>query len=200
MNPWYRRMQLISTLVMLLPSAGLLALGYSFWTSARHSRGEAVVLFVLGVALPPLIYFAWTGILWMKRGALPDADPTSLSARVAKKPVLVLLVVGGVAFGFVSFLNGFANAVSGGGDPAAGFARMRSSCVSSAASSVRQKGADPSASPLKEKLDRYCGCVVDEIRAEYTTAEQAEAVLTQGLKDPKMRQLIARCQQQAGLR
>ncbi len=202
MSKWYRRMQFLSTLLMLLPSAALLALAYSCWTSGgRHSRAEAVVYFILGVALPPFIYFAWAAVIWVKRGALPGADPTSLAARVAKKPMLLPLVLGCVAVGLVSFLNGFSNTVTGRDDNKEnGYARMTSSCVSGMANGVKQHGGNPSASPLKEKLEKYCGCFVGKMRTEYTL-DQVENLLDQGLmKDPKARQFGSQCQQQAELR
>jgi hypothetical protein len=199
MANWYRRSQLISTVVMLFPSAALLALAYSCWTSGRQrSRAEAVVYFLLGVALPPLIYFAWTAIIWMKRGALPGADPSSLAARVAKKPLLVLSVMGGLAIGLVSFLNGFADTVTERDDNKQnGYARMRASCVSGMSAALKQKGVDPNASPMKEKVDKYCGCVVVRLRTEYTL-DEVEKLLEQGLvmKEPKARELNAKCLQQ----
>jgi hypothetical protein len=152
MSKWYRRMQLISTAVMLFPSAVLLLFGYLSATSPRHSALEAVILFVLAVALPPLVSGGWALVISLKRAQQPGADPSSLAARLGKKP-------------YLGFHPRRVDARSAGGSQPfqpkprserreGGFLRdMRTSCLSGATSAVKREGLDPSTSAAKARID-----------------------------------------------
>ena len=204
MSKWYRRAQVISTVVVLFPCAGLLYASYLSATRPNHSRGEAIFLFILGVGLAPAIYFAYEGILWLKRGQQPDADPTSLAARLGKKawlPLVPVAVLVGLASATSGFNQGFRHAREPDDlrDSNRMLANMRKGCVSSATETLKRRGGDVNAPPLKAKIDAYCGCFAEGMRAQYSLAElvkfdESEADLA---KETKVRTLIERCQQQA---
>jgi hypothetical protein len=198
MNPWFRRLQLISTGLMVPVSLGLLVFGYLAATTPEHSATEAVVLFALAVAIPPLIYGLWSLIRWIDRGRQPSADPSSLAARIGRKryvgfvPIVIMLGV--------LKLSTSVGMGSSQSEPEAAFARMRRSCVQSASSSLKQHGADPTAAKVKAKIDKYCSCVVVQVQVQYTPAElERVSSLGRGApeKDEKLGRLLESCARQS---
>jgi hypothetical protein len=199
MSKWYRRMQLISTAVMLFPSAVLLMFGYLSATRPRHSAAEAVVLFVLAVALPPLVYGGWALVIWLKRGQQPGADPSSLAARLGKKPYLGFIPVGLMLalLALLSRVNPGSSSTEAKEDV---FVNMRTSCVSGAVSAAKRGGLDPGKPAAKARIDSYCSCFVLEMQTQYTSAELAKFAEGGGAgmaKDKKFLALIDKCQEQA---
>jgi hypothetical protein len=197
MSKWYRRMQLISTVVVLFPSAVLLYFGYLSATTPGHSTTEAIVLFVLGAALPPLIYSAWAGVLWAKRGQLPGADPSSPAARYGK--YLPYLAVG-VMVALISLGRGFTPAPARSDEKGDGFVKMRASCVAEAGNGARRQGVDPDAAETKARIEKYCTCYVLQVQLQYTPEEFAQlskldrAALA---KEKKLGALLETCDRQA---
>jgi|GEM_PF-5641785 len=204
MSKWYRRMQRISTVVMLFPCAGLLYASYLAATRPNHPTSEAIVLFILGVGLTPGIYYLYEVVIWLKRGQQPDADPTSLAARLGKKawlPLVPVAVLVGLASATSGFNKGFSHAREPDDlrDSNQMLANMRKGCVSSATETLKRRGGDVNAPPLKAKIDAYCGCFADEMRAQYSLAELVKFDDTRAdlTKETKVRTLIEKCQHQA---
>jgi hypothetical protein len=165
MSKWYRRMQLISTAVVLFPSAVLLCFGYLSATTEGHSRTEAVVVLAMAVVFPPLIYGLWSAIIWAKRGRLPGADPSSAAARYGRYLPYVAV---GLMVGLISFGRGFNPASSRSDEENDVFVTMRASCVSGASNAARKHGADPGAAETKARIEKYCTCYLNEVQSQYT--------------------------------
>ena len=199
MNRWLRRMQLISTGLMVIPSAILLMFAYLSAISPRHSPLEAVVLLILGIALTPLIYLLWTVVIWLKRGQAPDADPTSLAARIAKKPYVAIVPVM-IMLGLVFFLNGLNSGLEQGEVKPDVFVGMRTSCEAASADAAKRNGADPTDASVKAMIGKYCSCYVLEVQTQYTPAEM-ERISTLGnaglAKETKLQSLLAKCEKEA---
>jgi len=192
-------MQLISTGIVVIPSAILLLFAYMSATSPRHSPVEAVVLALLGIGLTPLIYLLWGVVIWLKRGQSADADPGSLAARVAKKPyVAVVPVVIILALAF--FLNGLSEGLDRSAAKMDVFAEMRTSCEDAATHSAKQNGADPTAANIKAMIGKYCSCYVLGVQTQYTPAE-LEKISTLDhaslAKQTKLQNLVAKCEKEA---
>jgi hypothetical protein len=200
MSKWYRRMQLISTVVVLFPSAVLVYFGYLSATTPGHSTTEAVVLVVLGVALPPLIYSAWAGIIWAKRGQLPGADPSSPAARYGKYLPYVAV---GVMVLLLSLGRGFHPSPARSTEKGDVFVAMRASCVSEATNAARKQGVDPGAAEMQARIEKYCTCYVLQVQLQYTPEEfaQLSKLDRAGLaKEKKLAALLETCDQQASQR
>jgi hypothetical protein len=199
MNKWLRRMQLISTGVVLVPSAILLMFAYWSAISPRRSALEAIVLLILGIALTPLIYWLWEVVIWLKHGQAPDADPTSLSARIARKPYFAFIPVL-IMVGLVWLLDRAGDRIEPGEQQRNIFVDMRASCESEAAKSLKQNGTDPNGAKAKAMIGKYCSCYVLEVQMQYTPAE-FEKISTLGSasleKDKKFQGLMEKCDKAA---
>jgi hypothetical protein len=196
---WYRRLQLFFTALVLVPGAILLYFAYLSATTPSHSAAEAVILLLLGIALPPLIYWLWALIIWLKLGQEPGADPSSLAARIARKPYLAFIPVI-IMLALIWLLNGFGNGIKDVERKPDVFVAMRQSCDEEATRALRQKGADPTTPALKALVDRYCSCVVIEAQLRYAPAEieQMDKLDNAHLaNDRKFAALIDKCNKDA---
>jgi hypothetical protein len=198
MNRWLRRMQLISTGVVLIPSAILLMFAYWSAISPRRSALEAIILLILGIALTPLIYWLWDVVIWLKHGQAPDADPTALSARIAKKPYFAFVPVL-IMLGLVSVLNSAGNRLERGEEKRDIFVDLGASCESESAKAIKENGTDPNDAKVKALIGRYCSCYVLEVQMQYAPAE-FEKISTSGgagvAKDKKFQGLMEKCDKQ----
>jgi hypothetical protein len=200
MSPWYRRLQLISTAVVLFPSAVLLYFGYLSATTPGHSTAEAAVLIALGVALPPLIFGMWAAIIWAKRGQQPGADPSSPAARYGKYLPYVAI---GLMVGLISLGRGFSPSSSRGDEKKDVFVSMRASCVSEASNAAKKQGVDPNASETKARIDKYCTCYVLQMQRQYSPEEFAALSKLDGAglaKDKKLAALLDTCDRETNQR
>jgi len=201
MSLWYRRLQFISTAVMLFPSTVLFYFGYLSATRPTHTALEAVVLFILAIALPSLVYFLWAAVIWLKRGQQPGADPSSLAARLGKKPYMAFIPVGVM----LALLAALGSLNTGSGkradkDSTEGFFEsMRDSCLSSAASALKRDGVDTASAAAKARMEAYCSCVVLQLQMQYTPTELARFSVRgsdEMTKDKKFFALLEQCRKQ----
>jgi hypothetical protein len=194
-----RRLQIISTCIMLVPSAILLFFSYLAATSPDHTAAEAIVLAIIGLGLTPIIYGLWAVVRWVRRNQEPDADPTSIGARLGKTPYLALvpisIMLGILAIGRsvdkpAESRNAFHSATSNF------FAQMRAGCIASADSSATQSGANPSAPDVRAHINDYCQCFTTEVEKQYTPEEfsRVAALDSAGMsKEGKLNRLMASC-------
>lgn len=199
MSKWWRRLQLITTGITIIPSVILLIFAYMSATRPNHTSAEAIVLLLLAIGFPPLVYGLGSLTIWLKRGQAPDADATSLAARIARKPYLAVVPVL-LMLGIVWFLDGFNEGLKRGEDSPDVFTAMRSSCVSEATKSAQQSGANSDASAVKAKVDRYCTCIVLQVQEQYSPAEFEKVTARDpaGLaNDKKFAGLIDKCASEA---
>jgi hypothetical protein len=154
MSKWWWRLRLTLTGVVIIPSVILLMFAYMSATSPGHSAREAIVLLCLAMALPPLVYGLGTAVIWLRRGQAPDADRTTFSARIGKKPYIAFVPVG-IMLGLIWLLNGVGVGLRHEDEIPDGFAKMRESCVSAALRSAKQNGADPNAKAVRAMASNY---------------------------------------------
>jgi hypothetical protein len=186
-----RRLQIISTVVVLFPSAGLLLAAYLSATRPEHSAAEAVTLAIAGIALPPLIYWLWSLIRWLRRGQEVGADPQSLAARLSKKPYLGFIPVA-ITLAILGVLKGSPQR----DDPSAVTDKLRTGCIASADSDAVRSGANPKAFDVHKRIADYCGCFATQVTQQYAPNEFATAITldSAGLsRERKLNRLMTTC-------
>jgi hypothetical protein len=196
MSKWWWRLRLILTGVVIIPSVILLMFAYLSATSPGHSAREAIVLLCLAIALPPLVYGLGTAAIWLKRGQAPDADPTTLSARIGKKPYIAFVPIV-IMLGLIWLLNDLSVGLKHEDEIPDGFAKMRESCVSESLKSAKQNGADPNAKDVRAMVSNYCSCIVLKVQIEYTPAEFAKLDSAGVAQDKKFNSLLERCEKES---
>jgi hypothetical protein len=181
-----RRLQIILTILVLLPSAGLLMFAYFSATTPGHSTAETLLLAIAGVALAPANYALWGFIRQMRRAQEPGADPRALATRLGRYKYL------GVIPAALSILIVQVVTAHPAHDTYNAADNIRSSCITGTASALKERGTDPTAASVKASLTGYCGCIVANIERSFTPAE-VERIDKSPADDPKIKQIAQTC-------